>query len=148
MWCLYFLRLRLENVCLQDDYFLCNTLQRYDFPDCCIDWASIYSTASVNKKRPAAIKLKVFDVTGRDGVIRTHDPLHPMQVRYQAALRPDERAIIAEACHLAICLLMTCMFSFRKIRMSVTLLMPVFLFASSCVFISGILPMLVLDQCQ
>lgn len=26
---------------------------------------------------------------GRDGVIRTHDPLHPMQVRYQAALRPD-----------------------------------------------------------
>jgi hypothetical protein len=26
---------------------------------------------------------------GRDGGIRTHDPLHPMQVRYQAALRPD-----------------------------------------------------------
>ena len=26
---------------------------------------------------------------GRDGVIRTLDPLHPMQVRYQAALRPD-----------------------------------------------------------
>jgi len=26
--------------------------------------------------------------TGRDGVIRTLDPLHPMQVRYQAALRP------------------------------------------------------------
>jgi hypothetical protein len=26
---------------------------------------------------------------GRDGVIRTHDPLHPMQVRYQAALRPE-----------------------------------------------------------
>jgi hypothetical protein len=35
--------------------------------------------------------------TGRDGVIRTHDPLHPMQVRYQAALRPDEAQIIAEA---------------------------------------------------
>ncbi len=33
---------------------------------------------------------------GRDGVIRTHDPLHPMQVRYQAALRPDERNIITE----------------------------------------------------
>jgi hypothetical protein len=33
---------------------------------------------------------------GRDGVIRTHDPLHPMQVRYQAALRPDKRVIIAE----------------------------------------------------
>lgn len=27
---------------------------------------------------------------GRDGVIRTLDPLHPMQVRYQAALRPDD----------------------------------------------------------
>jgi hypothetical protein len=26
---------------------------------------------------------------GRDGGIRTRDPLHPMQVRYQAALRPD-----------------------------------------------------------
>ena len=29
------------------------------------------------------------DFIGRDGGIRTHDPLHPMQVRYQAALRPD-----------------------------------------------------------
>ena len=27
---------------------------------------------------------------GRDGGIRTRDPLHPMQVRYQAALRPEE----------------------------------------------------------
>ena len=26
---------------------------------------------------------------GRDGEIRTRDPLHPMQVRYQTALRPD-----------------------------------------------------------
>ena len=26
---------------------------------------------------------------GRDGRIWTYDPLHPMQVRYQAALRPD-----------------------------------------------------------
>ena len=26
---------------------------------------------------------------GRDGEIRTHDPLNPIQVRYQAALRPD-----------------------------------------------------------
>ena len=30
-----------------------------------------------------------LEVFGRDGVIRTLDPLHPMQVRYQAALRPD-----------------------------------------------------------
>ena len=28
-------------------------------------------------------------VIGRGGEIRTRDPLHPMQVRYQAALRPD-----------------------------------------------------------
>ena len=26
---------------------------------------------------------------GRDGGIRTHDPLTPSQVRYQAALHPD-----------------------------------------------------------
>ena len=31
--------------------------------------------------------LELFN--GRDGGIRTRDPLHPMQVRYQAALRPD-----------------------------------------------------------
>ena len=28
-------------------------------------------------------------IFGRGGGIRTRDPLHPMQVRYQAALRPD-----------------------------------------------------------
>ena len=28
---------------------------------------------------------------GRDGEIRTRDPLHPMQVRYQAAPRPDRK---------------------------------------------------------
>ena len=27
---------------------------------------------------------------GRDGGIRTHDPLTPSQVRYQAALHPDD----------------------------------------------------------
>ena len=31
-------------------------------------------------------------ISGRGGGIRTRDPLHPMQVRYQAALRPDKRA--------------------------------------------------------
>jgi hypothetical protein len=42
-------------------------------------------------------QLLVFIVfSGRDGVIRTLDPLHPMQVRYQAALRPDWRKIIPE----------------------------------------------------
>ena len=29
------------------------------------------------------------ELYGRGGVIRTHDPLRPRQVRYQAALRPD-----------------------------------------------------------
>jgi hypothetical protein len=33
---------------------------------------------------------------GRGDWIRTSDHLHPMQVRYQAALRPDLRASIAE----------------------------------------------------
>src|SRR5437868_14710884 len=30
-----------------------------------------------------------MDANGRGEKIRTSDPLHPMQVRYQAALRPD-----------------------------------------------------------
>ena len=36
-------------------------------------------------------------LSGRDGEIRTRDPLNPIQVRYQAALRPDLRksAILA-----------------------------------------------------
>ncbi len=34
-----------------------------------------------------------LQLIGRDGVIRTHDPLHPMQVRYQAALRPDKKLL-------------------------------------------------------
>ena len=33
-----------------------------------------------------------FFKSGRAGEIRTLDPLHPMQVRYQAALRPDSRS--------------------------------------------------------
>jgi hypothetical protein len=31
---------------------------------------------------------------GRGEKIRTSDPLHPMQVRYQAALRPDTKGAI------------------------------------------------------
>ncbi len=30
-----------------------------------------------------------YQSIGRGEMIRTSDPLHPMQVRYQAALRPD-----------------------------------------------------------
>jgi hypothetical protein len=36
----------------------------------------------------------VLSAVGRGGGIRTRDPLHPMQVRYQAALRPDKLRII------------------------------------------------------
>ena len=32
-----------------------------------------------------------FWFSGRGGGIRTRDPLHPMQVRYQAALRPEQK---------------------------------------------------------
>ena len=32
---------------------------------------------------------KDYNQVGRAGEIRTLDPLHPMQVRYQTALRPD-----------------------------------------------------------
>ena len=32
--------------------------------------------------------------SGRGGGIRTHDPLLPKQMRYQAALRPEEGRII------------------------------------------------------
>ena len=34
-----------------------------------------------------------LDFIGRDGVIRTHDPLHPMQVRYLAAPRPENMTL-------------------------------------------------------
>ena len=37
---------------------------------------------------------------GRGEKIRTSDPLHPMQVRYQAALRPDRATIIPFALRL------------------------------------------------
>lgn len=55
----------------------------------------------LHKKRPQ-IKKPIVKIHyrlyffGRGEKIRTSDPLHPMQVRYQAALRPDELQIIAE----------------------------------------------------
>ena len=36
--------------------------------------------------------LLFLEFRGRGGGIRTRDPLHPMQVRYQAALRPERVA--------------------------------------------------------
>ena len=48
---------------------------------------------SAHKKSPTqSVRLLV----GRDGEIRTHDPLHPMQVRYRAALHPDLMFDVAE----------------------------------------------------
>ena len=41
-------------------------------------------------KGSAATNRLTLESIGRGGGIRTRDPLHPMQVRYQAALHPDE----------------------------------------------------------
>ena len=41
------------------------------------------------EREGAVVRPLVAGENGRGDVIRTHDPLHPMQVRYQAALRPD-----------------------------------------------------------
>ena len=46
---------------------------------------------------------------GRDGEIRTRDPLHPMQVRYQAAPRPDtERDATHRSTSRQICYITSC----------------------------------------
>ncbi len=37
------------------------------------------------------------EASGRGGAIRTHDHLHPIQVRYQTAPRPDVPSILAWA---------------------------------------------------
>jgi hypothetical protein len=59
--------------------------------------ASPVGAAELRKrKKPARWLALILESNGRDGVIRTLDPLHPMQVRYQAALRPDESEIIAD----------------------------------------------------
>ena len=47
------------------------------------------------KEREADGLPKRLDI-GRGEVIRTLDPLHPMQVRYQAALRPDRTRMITD----------------------------------------------------
>ena len=40
-------------------------------------------------RHPEAARTDAGTSNGRGGGIRTHDPLPPRQVRYQAALRPD-----------------------------------------------------------
>lgn len=43
-----------------------------------------------NKKGPhCTVRTFLLNRNGRDGRIRTDDPLPPRQMRYQAALRPD-----------------------------------------------------------
>ena len=44
-----------------------------------------------NSKAPDCSEALIL--LGRDGEIRTHDPLHPMQVRYRAALHPEKQRI-------------------------------------------------------
>ena len=41
-------------------------------------------------KKPRTFRLWAFAINGRRGGIRTRDPLHPMQVRYLAALHADK----------------------------------------------------------
>ena len=41
-------------------------------------------------KKTTRLGVVFFKISGRGGGIRTHDPLVPNQMRYQAALRPDE----------------------------------------------------------
>ncbi len=46
------------------------------------------------KKATKVTSLVAFEsVNGRRGGIRTRDPLHPMQVRYQAALHAEARIL-------------------------------------------------------
>ena len=41
----------------------------------------------------SALGARTLNLNGRSGGIRTHDPLTPSQVRYQAAPRSDGRAL-------------------------------------------------------
>ena len=50
---------------------------------------AVFILVTQNRKGFPAINRKPLELLGRGGGIRTRDPLHPMQVRYQAALRPD-----------------------------------------------------------
>ena len=45
---------------------------------------------STTSRRDASVSLQL----GRGGGIRTHDPLFPKQMRYQAALHPEEVRIL------------------------------------------------------
>ena len=58
---------------------------------------SFFSGASPPLPRPLKTKKtplrRFFCFYGRDDWIRTSDPLHPMQMRYQTALHPDNKKV-------------------------------------------------------
>ena len=69
------------NECIKPNFRLPKrnfTLEVYMSP------RGLYGSGETTLNRPYLI-----DFIGRGGEIRTHDPLRPRQVRYQAALRPD-----------------------------------------------------------
>ena len=55
----------------------------------------VYPRWPTNEKGLASANLPTPVIIGRCERIRTFDPLHPMQVRYQAAPHTDEAASIA-----------------------------------------------------
>ena len=48
-------------------------------------------TLDIKQKSLTGVTVRLSLYFGRNGGIRTRDPLHPMQVRYQAALRSVNR---------------------------------------------------------
>src|SRR5438309_1788748 len=48
-----------------------------------------FDKAPKNSRKNCGARVTNYLINGRGERIRTFDPLHPMQVRYQAALRPD-----------------------------------------------------------
>src|SRR5664279_3689988 len=52
-------------------------------------WFVLGNVHSPSVPCPRVPTANPFRMSGRDGGIRTHDPLNPIQVRYQAAPRPD-----------------------------------------------------------
>ena len=52
----------------------------------------ISAVAAAFKNKKNAVKA-IFCFYGRDDWIRTSDPLHPMQMRYQTALHPDNKKV-------------------------------------------------------